>query len=256
MDLRALPAPLERPVHTFSGRTVEVLRDLVLNGNLHAGERINEVELSTALGISRGPLREAIQHLRSEGLLTTVSHRGAFVRTFSAQELSQLYEVRIALESHALRLVGTSATPEAIAELGQMLTETNQVIGVENTYPRDLDFHRRIVMLTANDALVDAVLEVHRKLHLARSRSGHQSLRARRALAEHREVLEHLAAGRAERAAQVLTSHLRSSLQSALHVLNCTSEDSDDIDEPVPVSSAEVSAKARKASGQRRGSKG
>jgi DNA-binding GntR family transcriptional regulator len=234
MDLTSLPAPLERPVHTFSGRTVEVVRDLILNGNLRAGERINEVELSSALGISRGPLREAIQHLRSEGLLVTVSHRGAYVRTFSERELSELYEVRVALETHALRLVGHSMTPESVEELRQMLAETDEAVGTMNTYPRELDFHQRIVLLADNESLMDAVVEVHRKIHLARSRSGHQTLRARRALSEHREVLEHLADGRTEQAAQVLAAHLHSSFRSAVNVLISDEGGSDphDVDDP------------------------
>src|SRR6266849_3470977 len=91
-----LPLPLERPEQTFSGRAVNVLREMVLSGRLRAGERLNEVELANALRISRGPLREAIQRLRSEGLLTAVSGRGAFVRSFSDDELRELYEVRIA----------------------------------------------------------------------------------------------------------------------------------------------------------------
>ena len=257
MDLTTLPAPLERPIHTFSGRTVEVLRDLVLNGNLRAGERINEVELSTALGISRGPLREAIQHLRSEGLLVTVSHRGAYVRTFSERELSELYEVRIALETHAIRLIGKSLTPDSVEELQQMLAEADESIGVENTYPRDLDFHQRIVLLADNEALMDAVVEVHRKIHLARSRSGQQSLRARRALSEHREVLEQLAGGRPEKSAQALAAHLRSSLQSAINVLN-SEEDApgSDVPETVKQLAKRGTAKASlpKATKARRGS--
>ena len=220
MDLSKLPAPLERPLHTFSGQTVEVLRDLVLNGQIKAGERLNEVELSAALGISRGPLREAIQHLRSEGLLVTVSHRGAYVRTFSEVELSELYEVRIALESHAVRLAAEQADREAIEELRQLLSETDHAIDEANTYPRDIDFHKQVVLLADNQALSDAVVEVHRKIHLARSLSGHQEMRARRALSDHREIVDHLANREGDLAAKVLGAHLRSSLQNALALVN------------------------------------
>ena len=223
VDSDSLPAPLERPTWTFSGRTVEVLRDMVLTGRILPGERLNEVEIANALGISRGPLREAIQHLRSEGLLTTVSHRGAYVRTFTKAELCELYEVRIALESHAVRLAAELSNRDGIDELRQLMVDTNQALGKNAAYPSELDFHQRMVMLADNEALLDAVIEVHRKIGLARSRSANEPSRARTALTEHEEVLEHLANSEGELAAKVLTTHLRSSLANALKILNADS---------------------------------
>lgn len=224
MNDDGMPAPLERPTQTFSGRSVEVLREMVLTGRIKAGERLNEVELAAALGISRGPLREAIQRLRSEGLLVSVTHRGTYVRTFTADELREIYEVRIALETHAVRLAATSCSREDIEELASLLDETGQVLAAreDRAYPRELDFHERIVALADNQALLDAATEVHRQVDLARSRSAHEPQRARKAYEEHKEVLEHLATGRPERAARTMTRHLRSSLENALHILEST----------------------------------
>lgn len=219
VDVARLPGPLERPEHSFSGRAVDVLREMVLSGQLRAGERVNEVELANALGISRGPLREAIQRLRSEGLLTAVSGRGAFVRTFTPDALRDLYEVRIALEAHAVRLAAERLGPEGIQELRQLLDLTDESLASEHTYPQDLDFHQRMIALADNQALLDTATEIHRQIHLARSRSGHVSVRAKAALAEHREVLDHLAEGRGAEAARVLTDHLRLSLENAIEVL-------------------------------------
>jgi DNA-binding GntR family transcriptional regulator len=65
------------PLHlSLAGQAVDVLREQVLTGEIPAGSRVNEVEVAQKLGISRGPLREAIRHLASEGLLTLVPHRG------------------------------------------------------------------------------------------------------------------------------------------------------------------------------------
>jgi DNA-binding GntR family transcriptional regulator len=219
-DLDYLPAPLERPADTFSVRAVVVLRDMVLTGKLRAGERLNEVELASALGISRGPLREAIQRLRSEGLLTTVSHRGAFVRSFSDDELRQLYEVRIALETHAVRLAVRDANAPGIRALRELLVATKEAMTTGPAYPRDLDFHRDLVALTGNQTLIDVTTDVHRKIDLARSRSAHQAARARDAFEEHEQIVDHMEKGRAETAVKVLTRHLLSSLESALEILD------------------------------------
>ena len=215
-----LPAPLERPADTFSVRAVAVLREMVLTGKLRAGQRLNEVELANALGISRGSLREAIQRLRSEGLLTTVSHRGAFVRSFSDDELRQLYQVRIALETHAVRLAVGDGDADGIRGLRKLLVATKAAMTAGPAYPRELDFHRQLVALTGNQALIDMTTDVHRKIDLARSRSAYLAARARDAFAEHEEIVDHMEQGQAETAAQVLTSHLLSSLHSALGVLD------------------------------------
>lgn len=218
-----LPAALVRPAQTFSAQAVDVLREMVLSGNLRAGERLNEVELANALGISRGPLREAIQRLSSEGLLTTVSGRGAFVRTFTADGLRDLYEVRIALETHALRLAGSRTDKDTVEGLRQMLTETETKLGSSEHYPEDLDFHRQILALADNESLTRTATEIHRQISLARSRSGHVSVRARRAFDEHQLIVEELANGRVEKAAKLLTAHLHSSLESALAIFDTES---------------------------------
>jgi DNA-binding GntR family transcriptional regulator len=214
-----LPEPLERATQTFSDRTVEVLRETVISGRLRAGERLNEVELANALGISRGPLREAIQRLHSEGLLTSIPNRGAFVRVITPKQLSELYEVRIALEGHALRLAARSVSAEQIDELNQLLDGADSLVSQGRADGQDGDFHRRFIALAENDALARAITDVRRQINLARSRSGRNPDRARLALAEHREITEQLARRRADGAARALEKHLRSSLASALTFL-------------------------------------
>lgn len=216
-----LPAPIDRP-QTFSGRSVEVLRAMVLDGRLRPGDRLNEVELAAALGISRGPLREAIQRLSSEGLLTPIANRGAYVRTITAGQLREIYEVRIALETHAVRLLA-AGDADAMDSLCDPPPET----GPPGTDP-DLGFHRRFVWLTGNAALLAATVEVHRQIELAgqttmagspqESRWPQEPRWDQRAAAEHEEMWAHLRAGRGDRAAVILTRHLRSALRHALAV--------------------------------------
>lgn len=212
---------------TYAGRSLEVLRDMILDGTLSPGERLNEVQLSQALGISRGPLREAIQRLASEGLVEAVTHRGVYVRSFSAHELSDLYELRIALETHAVRLAARQAPGERIDELSRLLDENESSMGTDavGAYPTDPDFHARLARLAANSPLVAALTEVGRKIRLARARSAYQPRRARSALEEHRAIVAALAARDGERAASLLEAHLTSSLSNALVVLRTEGAD-------------------------------
>jgi DNA-binding GntR family transcriptional regulator len=206
---------------TFSQATEAVLREMVLDGTLAPGERINEVLLATQLGISRGPLREAIQRLASEGLLTVVSHRGAFVRTFSRQDVVDLYELRCALELHAVRLACERAADSDLDDLDALLTDTAVRIRTSSAhaYPQEPDFHLRLVLLAGNQALLRAAQDVQRQLALARSMSAKQPARARVAVAEHAELVTVLRGRDAAEATRMMGRHLDHSLDSALSAL-------------------------------------
>lgn len=208
--------------NTFAKRTEEVLREKILDGAIRPGERLNEVALAASLGISRGPLREAIQRLTSEGLLTVITHRGAFVRTFSRAEVVELYELRAALELHAVRLACQRASDEDIQDLAVLLDETQERISEtgNHAYPSELDFHLRVVMLASNPALLNRALETQRQLSLARSISAKQPMRARAAVVEHEELVEALTKRDRERATQLMEEHLQHSMDNALAALH------------------------------------
>src|SRR5512145_3527967 len=82
------------------------LRNLIVDGHLPAGARINEVHLSQQLGVSRTPLREALARLAQEGALRSVARIGYFVRPLTVEEFDQLYDIRPILDPEALRLAG------------------------------------------------------------------------------------------------------------------------------------------------------
>jgi len=214
-------SPLERPERSLAAQASDALRDLILRKVLVSGQRLNEVELAAALGISRAPLREGMQRLTSEGLLTLVGQRGAFVSTISPDDLRELYEVRIALETHAARFAADRADKALLSELSTLLDETQtQLAGSDSGgYPEDLDFHERLVRMSGNGRLIDATVTVHQQMQLARMRSGHVPERARDALAEHREILQHLLDRDGAGAARRMQQHLESSLTNALRLI-------------------------------------
>jgi DNA-binding GntR family transcriptional regulator len=221
--------PLTRD-NTFSVRTESVLREMILDGRLSPGQRLNEVTLASSLGISRGPLREAIQRLAGEGLITVISHRGAFVRTFERAEVVELYELRSALELHAARLVCERASEEDLADLEAMLDETESRMNKASrrAYPPELDFHLRLVMLAGNQALMRAATKAHRQISLARSMSAKRPIRARAAVVEHAEIVQALRARDSDKATQLMSEHLGHSMQSALSILGLPDDKDED----------------------------
>lgn len=232
------PAPTEgqegtiRRESTISRQIESIVRDMVLNGTLVAGERLNEVSLSESIGVSRGPLREAIQKLAGEGLLELKSHRGAFVREYKPQEIVEIYEMRIALELYAVRLVIARASDEDLADLDTVIADhTAQGLGTDTAstpkssgpYVAELDFHQRMVALAGNQAISAACLEANHRLYLALSDREQSGTRKRHASGEHLDVLQALRSRDVLAATTVLEAHLEASLKNTLAVLGLES---------------------------------
>jgi len=215
-------APQKLVPSTFSHQTESLVRDMILSGSLTPGQRLNEVAMSAELGISRGPLREALQRLVGEGLVTVISHRGTFIRQFDHDEIVELYELRTALETHAARLACRRASDDDLHELEEMLDETaDRITGTTSkAYPSDLDFHARLLEFAQVAALTRAWVEVQQKLTLARVRSARQPIRARAALVEHLELVHAIRARDEERTVEITAEHLEHSMRSALTALN------------------------------------
>ena len=111
-------APLEN--RTLREQVVDHLREEILSNRLVPGEELGEVALARSLGISRGPLREALGQLAAEGLVTIVPRRGAVVRRLTHQELIEAYQLRVALESLAIKLAVPRLSDRDKAALHQM----------------------------------------------------------------------------------------------------------------------------------------
>ncbi|MFB2583070.1 GntR family transcriptional regulator [Herbiconiux sp. P15] len=210
---------------TVSGQTEAILRDMVLDGTLAPGERLNEVTIAESLGVSRGPLREAIQKLAGEGLLQLQSHRGAFVRKYEPREIIEAYELRIALELYAVRLVIERASDADLEGLRELLVSapvtgpSSEVPLTAGPYVAELDFHQSMVTLTGNSTITAATLKVNHRLYLALTHTERSQARRDHAHGEHQQFLEALCARDTALATSLLEQHLEASLANTLTVL-------------------------------------
>jgi GntR family transcriptional regulator, gluconate operon transcriptional repressor len=91
-----------------------VLRERILTGDFAMGERLNEAGIARQLGISRGPVREALKELRAEGLVLEAPRRGAFIVELTAKDVAEIYELRAAIETGAVRVLMARKDPAAI----------------------------------------------------------------------------------------------------------------------------------------------
>jgi DNA-binding GntR family transcriptional regulator len=201
-------------------QAVEVLRDMVISGSLSAGERINEAELAARLGISRGPLREAIQRLGAEGFIDFRQNRGAFVRAITLDDLHYMYEAREIIEVRAAVLAADRATEAGIVKLQTMLSAVDELLSedAEGSYPIEYDLHELVLELSGNPYLQRAGVDLQNQVRLARIRSGSSPERARQALIEHHRIISAIASRDGDGAAEAMTDHLRQSLNHLLEV--------------------------------------
>lgn len=210
------PARLESPGRlenrTLWERVYDHLREEILAGHLQPGAELAEVALSEQLGVSRGPLREAIGRLAAEGLVTVRPRRGAVVRSLSKEEFLELYEVRETLEMMAVRLAVPRLEAEHLATL-QGLTETMAKHAERNEvgefFEANAAFHANIFEASGNAKLQELYRQLLGQMGRYRMRSLTLRGNLQRSVAEHGAILRAAKRGDADRAAHLMSEHIR-----------------------------------------------
>ncbi|PJJ65576.1 GntR family transcriptional regulator [Compostimonas suwonensis] len=105
----------------LSQNVVDILREMITNGTLSAGEHLKEAEIALTLGVSRGPVREALAQLANEGHVELRRHRGAFVSHLTRRDVHEVYSLRLALERLAVERAATHMTSEQLAQMDAVL---------------------------------------------------------------------------------------------------------------------------------------
>jgi DNA-binding GntR family transcriptional regulator len=141
---------------------VDALRNMIVDGALAAGERINEVHLSRTLGVSRTPLREALTRLAREGTLAGVPRIGWFVKPLTLEEFDQLYPIRALLDPEALRLAGLPA-PEAVDALERLNARIAEAADADERIALDDEWHLSLIGHCPNKVLLDLVRDMIRR---------------------------------------------------------------------------------------------
>lgn len=212
----------------FSDVAQDVIRTMIFEGEFAPGERLNEIALSERLGVSRPPIREALQALSGERLVRMVAGKGAYVADFDPTTVQHLGEVRRALECAAARLAAERADAVHVEALRQAIADAEHALGdPQGSYPQSTDFHRLVVDAAGNPPLAETTAGINAQLRLARARSGHLPERAREALEEHRAVAEAIEQRDPERAHAAMRHHLTRSQESIDQVVGPTTAGED-----------------------------
>ncbi len=200
-----------------------VIRDLIVSGQITAGSSLSERTLSERLGISRTPIREAIRALVNEGLVEVVPMRGTFVCQLSVRDLSEINEVRHALEGMAAYLAAKKGASAALrgcaAVMEKMLSD--DPLDVDQAQQAGWEFHDAVFLCADNERLATMYRSLRAQSGLALQRIKHyDAARSRQALQEHLEIYRAIEQGQAEQAQQAVWFHLSNAMEARLQVLS------------------------------------
>lgn len=185
----------------------DAIRAMIVDGALAAGERLNEVRLAESLGVSRTPLREALNRLIAEGAVEARPRLGYFVKPLTVEEFEQIYDIRPILDPAALRLAGLP-TPEQARRLDTLNAKLERARGAAAAIAFDDAWHRELISPCANKvllSLIDTMIRRTRRYELALMR---ETKNVTRAAGDHARIIEALRARDLERACAALADNL------------------------------------------------
>jgi DNA-binding GntR family transcriptional regulator len=207
----------KQATETVVESAIRTIRDAIHGGRFAPGEHLVVADLQQMLGISAGPVREAIRRLAGEGLLDVVPHRGAMVRQFSERDVRDYFQLREAIEGATARFAadnirhpGYAARLKDIAVALRQATSDRSNTRSEKLADARQAFHDCLYDMTGNQRLAEVARQLTyptfaRRYHLLMTRRDADSLR------EHEDIIEMILAGNGQMAERLMRQHLRNS---------------------------------------------
>lgn len=208
---------LSLPVNRGLGVDIaERLRSAILNGYFGPGERLPEEQLAKTMGVSRGPVREALSTLEREGLIVIRRNRGAFVAQLSREDLDEVYTLRVAIERLAVERCVANATDEDITELQGVVDRISELmergITEQESAELDLQFHDIMYRSGGHRRLYDTWATLRPQIHvlLLNRNVAHEDFRDL-VVPSHQAIIDAVVSRDVDRAVAITMAHLRES---------------------------------------------
>jgi DNA-binding GntR family transcriptional regulator len=193
--------------------TYDRLREAILDGTYPPGTPLVEARLAEEYGISKTPVREALIRLQRDGLVQMESYRGARVTQLTAEDARAICDTRVALESHIASALARTRPADVIDALRGSVESCQRSYDAgrrQQAASRLAEFTERMLEGYGNPRMLNMLTDLYSLLALIGSASLHEPDRIERSLAEHRAILEAIAAGDCEGAAARTATHIRS----------------------------------------------
>ncbi|QPC44207.1 FCD domain-containing protein [Kaustia mangrovi] len=211
-----------RNVETLTTSVQREIERMIMAGEVAAGDRLSESALADAMGVSRGPVREAMRALAQAGLVEIIANKGVVVRRIEMEEVLDLYDLRGVIFGLAVEGVACNGTAGQVAELKQNLADMISAYEAGDHgryYELNVAFHAAIAEYSGN-ARARAIYEsLVKEMHLFRRRGLSFVSNVEASLDEHRDIVEAIAAGDAEAAFRAGRAHVMNGKQRFLSTL-------------------------------------
>ena len=201
------------------------LRQMLVEGRIAPGAKLNERELSELLRVSRTPLREAIKMLAAEGLVELLPHRGAIAVSLTEEDVLNTFEVMAGLEAQSGELAAQRITDAELAEIQAMHFEMMAAYtrrDLSAYYRLNAQIHRAINAAAKNPVLASVYAQVNARLQALRFRSNQDEAKWKRAVKEHEKMIDALAARDPAAMREVLMAHLRHKREAVLDLMRAS----------------------------------
>jgi DNA-binding GntR family transcriptional regulator len=216
--------------YTLTQRIYYRLREMIESGSLQPGSKLDEQALADRMSVSRTPLREALGKLAREGIIENRPYRGNFVRTFTAKQVNDLYEVRRALEGLAVRLAVPKLSGEYLRLLRSILDDIQEALergDMAGYGAADQRFHDTLAQLAGNETLIESIERLRLQIQLVKSIANQDPNVVERTARERPQILAALESRDAELAARLMEEHIegvRRAVVSQFEALENTSD--------------------------------
>jgi DNA-binding GntR family transcriptional regulator len=197
-------------IGTQSNQLAAQLEEMIFSGQLRPGEKLEEAALATQFGVSRTPVREAIQRLVATGMVEVRRRKGTIVTQLTMPRLIGMIEMMAEMDILAARLAARRATPEERDRLKDILARADQEVGDQQAYTRlNREFHWALYASTHNNYLEDVALRTWKVLQPYRNFRLDQPARRKDSLAEHHAIYEAIRTSDGDLAARQMASHVK-----------------------------------------------
>lgn len=197
----------------------ESLREAIIQGRLRPGERLMELQLAEELGVSRTPVREAIRKLELEGFVVMMPRKGAYVAGITDKDITEVFEVRAALESLAAGLACDRITDEELEQLERSVVQISELAeqaNLDGLVQEDAEFHEIIYRASRNKRLILILTNLQEQIQRFRLTTLSRPGRTRKALDEHRQIVEAISERNVELAQRLAWEHIENAENSLL----------------------------------------
>lgn len=205
----------------------KIIRGKIFEGELKAGERLKEAELSLACKVSRTPVREALRKLESDGLVHIAPNSGAIVAQWSERDIQDIYAVRVRLEVLAATLAAERRSDEDLVRMHDCAEAMRRVAEAQETHANDSEiaslnsqFHHLIITAARSRALAAAAAQVIEAPLMLRTFRRYEPARLMRSVSDHEELVAAIRVQDGALAGSLMGAHILSGLRTLVAPLD------------------------------------